>query len=211
MNLSAVWLHVHLIVTHIPMLWAVFAFVLYYYGTIKKNGDIQKAALLGFAVTTAITWLVFRSGENAARYVAGLPLLSLDYLYEHEQWAEKTLWALYAAGAIAFLGIVKMWLKRQLHGIFFIFFSIVAIAAISLSAITSHVGAKIANPGVRQGSTLIKSPMYDEYKEKRKKSGTPLSDKTPVSNESAAKHAVATKPVPISDNESTTAPIKTAE
>ncbi|MBF0488188.1 MAG: hypothetical protein HQK98_08525 [Nitrospirae bacterium] len=200
MNLSAIWLHVHLIVNHIPMLWAVFAFVLYYYGTIKKNGDIQKAALLGFAATTAITWLVFRSGENAAGNVAGLPLLSLDYLYEHEQWAQKTLWALYAAGAIATLGVVKMWLKRQLHGVFFIFFSIVAVAAIALSAITSDIGAKIANPGVRPGSTLIKSPKYNEYKEKRKKSGTLLSDKTPVSNESAIKPAVAIKPVTVSDN-----------
>ncbi|MBF0459491.1 MAG: hypothetical protein HQK99_16495 [Nitrospirae bacterium] len=189
MTISALWLRSHLILNHIPMLWAVFAFVLYYYGTIKKNGDIQKAALLGFTFTAILAWVVFRSGLTAAKYVPGLPLISLDYIYEHEQWAQKTLWAMYAAGAIAALGVIKMWLKRQLHGIFFIFFSIVAVAAISLTAITSDIGAKIANQGIRPRSILTESTKYEQYRENRKKNGTIQSDKTPVSNEQAIKPA----------------------
>ncbi|MBF0405280.1 hypothetical protein [Candidatus Magnetominusculus xianensis] len=209
--MTAIWLHGHLIINHIPMLWAVFAFILYYYGTIIKNSDIQKAALLGFAVTAALTWCVFRTGEIAASYVAGLPLLSLDYLYEHEQWAEKSAWAIYAAGGIAFVGAVKIWLRRQLHGLFFIFFSIAAVAAISLSAITSDIGSKIANSALRPNSKLIKSLNYSDYKEQRKKSGTLQSDKTPVSNELTIKPVVTEKPnTSDTDNLTTATPVTNA-
>lgn len=180
--MSAIWVHLHLLADHIPMLWAVFAFALYYYGTIKKNCDIQEAALLGFAVTSAITWFVLRSGEHAARYVPGLPLISLDYLYEHEQWAKKSVLAIYAAGAVAFAGAVKLWLRRPLHGLFFIVFSVAAASAISLAAITSDIGAKVANPAVRPQSAITKSTQYERYKYQREKGNTPPSDKTPVAN-----------------------------
>ncbi|MBF0320926.1 MAG: hypothetical protein HQL01_14090 [Nitrospirae bacterium] len=200
MNINAEWPHIHLLVNHIPIMWTVFAFILYYYGTIKKNGDIQKAALLGFVATASMAWFVFRSGDNAALYMPGLPLVSLDYLYEHEQWAEKAMWALYAAGAVACIGVVKLWLRRQLHGLFFIFFSITAIVGISLSGITSNLGVKIIHPEIRPGSTLIQSPKYHEYRENRKKGGIPKSDKTTVNNAATIKPTTTVKPPPNTPN-----------
>ncbi|MBF0517338.1 MAG: hypothetical protein HQK97_09515, partial [Nitrospirae bacterium] len=158
---------------------------------------LQKAALLGFVVIAGLTWVVCATGENASNYIAGAPLISLDYLYSHEQWAEKSAWAIYAAGALALIGVLKIWLNRQLHGLFFIFFSIAAVAAISLSAITSDIGAKVVNPGIRPDSKLIKSSKYQEYKQMKKQGGTPKSDNNSL-----------TKPAAASDN--TSEPVKNA-
>ena len=63
------WSHLHLMLNHVPVLGAVFGFLLLAYGVWRKNDTLQRAALWSFAVVALVAVPVYLTVEPAEEAV----------------------------------------------------------------------------------------------------------------------------------------------
>ena len=132
--------HIHLILNHIPVLGAIFSFVLLLAALIRRSDELLKASLAGFVIVALIAVPVYLTGESAEEMLESLPGVSEVFLEQHETWALLSVIALGALGLISLVGLAlsrrRGMIPRPLIG-----------ALVALTLVTCGVVAQTANLG----------------------------------------------------------------
>lgn len=81
--------HLHLILTHIPILGIPAALLLLLWGLWKRSQDLKEVALVVFLVCGLLTWPAKETGEKAEDQIERIPEFSKSLVHEHEEMAEK--------------------------------------------------------------------------------------------------------------------------
>ena len=81
--------HLHLILTHFPIVGIVIGIGILIYGLLKKNDDIIKIALAIYIIMGVIIIPVYFTGEWSKLIVEKLPGISDKFIKSHEEHAIK--------------------------------------------------------------------------------------------------------------------------
>jgi len=102
--------HLHLILTHFPIVGTIIGIGILAYGQISKNDEIKKVALVTFVLMAILTIPVFLTGEASEDTVENLTGVSEQVIENHEELAEKAIWLMGLLGILSvfnFFTIIK--------------------------------------------------------------------------------------------------------
>jgi uncharacterized membrane protein len=134
--------HLHLMLTHVPVLGTVFALGLLIVGLLRRSDELKKMALWTFALSAAFAIPVFFTGEPAEDSVKRLPGVSKAAIEEHEDVAKIAFGVILSLGAVA-LGGLALLRRRLVPRAFAISILTLAIVAGGLLAWTANLGGKV--------------------------------------------------------------------
>jgi len=141
--------HLHLILTHFPIVGTIIGSGILAYGQISKNDDIKKVALATFVLMSLITIPVFLSGEAAEDTVENIIGVSEEVIENHEELAEKAIWVMGLLGTISvftFFAIIK---KLPFSKTISVITLIVSLGTFGLFAIVGSTGGEIRHSEIR--------------------------------------------------------------
>lgn len=157
--------HLHLLVNHIPVLGAVFAFLLGAYGLVRRQPEVVRAALLGLVLVGVGSVVAMQTGERAEEMVEDLAGISEARIHEHEEAAEVANYAAIALGLLA-LGVL-IWRRRQPDvglapaGVVLVG----ALVVIVLMARAASLGGEIRHPEIRADGASVTAPAQVERRD----------------------------------------------
>jgi uncharacterized membrane protein len=142
--------HLHLILSHIPIVGAGFTILLMIFALARKSKELKRTALW-FAVITGITALAaYLTGDYAEDIVKKIPGITEAIIEPHENWA---LYYLLSLLFIALFALAGLFLSRAsatvLHKFTVIIF-VLSLLATLLAVKTALTGGKIRHTEIKQ-------------------------------------------------------------
>lgn len=154
--------HLHLLLTHVPVLGAVFGTLLLAYGLWRRQEVLQKASLGVFVLSGLAALAVYLTGEGAEEAVEALGGIPHAVIEAHE---EAAVFALVAALILGGLSLGSLLLARYRDRLA----RWTVILALAMGVITSGVmgwtanlGGRINHPEIRNDATTAPPPASDE-------------------------------------------------
>ncbi|MCA6361632.1 MAG: hypothetical protein IM638_01215 [Bacteroidetes bacterium] len=138
--------HIHLIVTHFPIIASFLGAVVLVWGMLYKSKPTQTIALLilvASAVGAAISNFTGEAAEEVAERIAGV---SHSVIHEHEEAAELAFVLQLVMGVLALVSLIMAWRKSALTRIATIVTLLVALAAFVFVARAGYYGGMIRHP-----------------------------------------------------------------
>ncbi len=153
--------HLHLVLTHFPIVGTFIGIGILVYGVISKNNAIKNAAMVTFAVMAILTIPVFLTGEEAEEAVEHLPGVTENIIEKHQELAELAIWLIGVLGILSLMGLY-MNLKKMA------FSSILISTVLIISLGTFAVFGKVGNLGGQIHHTEIRANTANTQMEKSK-------------------------------------------
>lgn len=142
--------HLHLMLTHFPIIGSLIGALILAYGFFTKNYSIQKVAFVVLIFMAIIAIPVYLTGEGAEETVENLPGVSEGIIHQHEEMAEI---AIVFMGILGVMSIINLFaLYRQLS-----FARFITVLSLIISLITFGLYAKTGNLGGQIRHTEIRN------------------------------------------------------
>lgn len=141
--------HLHLLMTHVPVLGVLFGFLIMAYAVFKKHNEIKKVAYTMFILSALITVPTYLAGEKSEESVEDLPGVSESIIEEHEDTAKVAASLTYLLGALSLITLFAKLSDKKKKTMMF--------SVLALSFITSGVMAQTANLGGQIRHSEIRS------------------------------------------------------
>lgn len=141
--------HIHLIVTHFPIVASFIGALVLVWGMIYKSKPTQTIAhiiLVASAIGAAISNY---TGEAAEEVAENIPGITHNVIHEHEEAAELAFILQLVMGALALLTLFMAWRKSALTRILTIVTLVASLAAFVVVARAGYYGGMIRHPEVR--------------------------------------------------------------
>jgi hypothetical protein len=143
--------HLHLIVTHLPVLGVAFGTVLLGVGLWRKSRAVQQTALSVLVLAGLAAGLAFLSGEGAEEAIEETLAGGKGYLERHEAAGLAGLIAAGLAGGVALIALAIGRRGRPLSRSLATLNLIIALFASGILAWVANLGGKIGHPEIRSG------------------------------------------------------------
>jgi hypothetical protein len=143
--------HLHLIVTHVPIVGSLFAAVLLGAGILKHNLDLTKAGLVAVLAAGLLCLPAQLTGEGAAAIAQNLPRVSRALIHNHEAAAELGFWALEAAAALALFGLLLLKNASPKARLVALLAFAATLLSFGLLARAGNLGGQIRHTEIREG------------------------------------------------------------
>ena len=140
--------HLHLMLTHVPVLGTIFALLLLGVGMLRQSDELKKVAFWAFAGFAAFAIPVFLTGEPSEKVIEHLPGVSEAALETHEDVATIAFGVILSLGAIA-LGGLAFIRRRPVPQWFAVSVLALAIATSGLLGWTANLGGKVRHSEIR--------------------------------------------------------------
>lgn len=141
--------HIHLVVTHIPVLGTVFALVLFLFALWRKNEAMKKAALGAFVIVALFAVPAYFTGEPSEHMVEALPGVSDTVLDRHEDAGLIAFVAMSVLGAVALGGLFLFRRGRLVPAWYAVFVVAAAFAVSGLMAWVANLGGQVRHSEIR--------------------------------------------------------------
>ncbi len=164
--------HLHLILTHFPIVGTFMAVGILAYGLFVKKDTIKKVALVVFVLMAIITIPVFLTGEGAEETVEHIAGVSENIIEEHEELAEKAIWLIEFLGAFSLFALFAIRKKISSAKTIVIVTFIISIITFGVFAEVGNLGGQIRHSEIRKSSSqpVIENSNeteFEEYKEEK--------------------------------------------
>lgn len=143
--------HLHLIVTHLPVLGVTFGAVLLALGWFRGNRVMQQTALGVLVVSGLAAGAAFWTGEGAEEAIETRIGTGQAYLERHEEAGLVGLVMAGVAGGVALLVLASGWKGRPLSRGLAALNVLIALAAGGTLAWVANLGGQIGHPEIRNG------------------------------------------------------------
>jgi uncharacterized membrane protein len=144
--------HVHLLLTHLPVVGAVFAVLLLATGLLTRSAAVRRVALAAVVVVALSGLPTYFTGEGAEDAVEGLPGVSETVIERHEDAAGRSLVALETAGVLALLGLAATVRARRVPAWIVAGTLLVTAVGTGLLGWTANLGGQIRHTEIRAGA-----------------------------------------------------------
>jgi len=141
--------HIHLVLTHFPIVGTFIGIGVLAYGQFSKNDSIKKLALLLFILMAVMTIPVFLTGEEAEETVEHIAGISENLIEQHEELAEKAIWAMGLLGMLSLLSFFAFIKKSALTKTITLVTLIVSTATGALFVNVGYLGGQIRHSEIR--------------------------------------------------------------
>lgn len=142
-------IHVHLMLTHVPVLGTVFGLGLLLFALWRKSDEVKRVALGVFVLATLFAVPVYLTGEPAEDGVKGLPGVTKAVVKDHEEAAEVAFTALVILGVGALAGLVLFRRGRAVPGWYGIGLLVAAFVVGGLLTWTASLGGRVRHTEIR--------------------------------------------------------------
>lgn len=147
--------HLHLMLTHFPIVGSIMGIGILIYGQVSKNNGIKKVALLIFMLMAILTVPVFQSGEGAEETVEHLPGVSEKIIHDHEELAETAIWVMGLLGVLSLFAFVAIKKRIKFAHTITLITLIVSIVTAGLFIRVGNLGGQIRHSEIRASSEGI--------------------------------------------------------
>jgi hypothetical protein len=144
--------HLHLLLTHLPVVGAVFAVLLLAVGLLTRSAAVRRVALAAVVVVALLGLPTYFTGEGAEDAVEGLPGVSEALVERHEDAAGRSLVVLEAAGVLALLGLAVTARARRVPTWVVAGTLLVTAVGAGLLGWTANLGGEIRHTEIRAGA-----------------------------------------------------------
>lgn len=148
MNLA----HLHLMLTHIPILGTLFGLMVLIYAIIRRNADIMVVSLWTFVLSGLAAAATYFTGEGAGEIVEKLSGVSENLIEVHEDFAGYSLIAAVILGVVALGGLVLFRRRKMIPAWLGRTVLVLSIIVSGMMLWTANLGGKINHPELRSGS-----------------------------------------------------------
>ncbi|MFA5297765.1 MAG: hypothetical protein WC389_06100 [Lutibacter sp.] len=146
--------HLHLLLTHFPIIGTIIGVFVLAYGIYSKNESITKVALATFIIMSILTIPVFLTGEEAADTVENIAGVSENSIEAHEELAEKAIWLMGLLGILSLFNFFAIVKKLSFSKTISIITLVVSIATFALFAQVGNLGGQIRHSEIRANSNI---------------------------------------------------------
>jgi uncharacterized membrane protein len=142
--------HIHLALTHFPIMASVIGVGILVYGLLAKNDTAKKIALIVFILAAVVTIPVYLTGEEAEETVEHFEGITHDVIEEHEELAEKAIILMGLLAAMSVVSLLSIVKKKP-------FARIATTATLVVSLVTFGVFAQVGSFGGQIRHTEIRT------------------------------------------------------
>jgi uncharacterized membrane protein (UPF0136 family) len=141
--------HIHLLLNHLPIVGVPLIATLLIYGIVRRQRDVQRAALAGFVALALLTIPAYMTGEPAEEGVEHAPGVATALIDRHEDLATLAFALTGALGVFAAAGLVVSRRERPVPKV--ILAGGVALAMLAIGALvpTGYYGGQIRHSEIR--------------------------------------------------------------
>ncbi len=159
--------HLHLILTHFPIVGTIIGIGILAYGQFAKNDEIKKVALVTFALMAILTIPVFLTGEEAEETVEHIAGVSEHLIEDHEELAEKAIWLMGLLGILSLVNFYAIIKKLSFAKTISLVTLIVSLITFGLFAQVGSTGGEIRHSEIRTSNVNNENGTFngDENKE----------------------------------------------
>lgn len=142
------WAHIHLILTHIPVIGVgvIIAFLLV--GRMRGSREIKWASLQMLVALAVLSTAVYLSGSPASHQMREVPGISRDVIHRHSTAADFAFWSLETLGALCLAALIKYRHTAEVPAKFADALLAVAFLVLILMLWTANLGGKIRHPEI---------------------------------------------------------------
>ena len=145
--------HLHLVLTHFPIIGTLIGVFILAYGFFSKNESITKVALVTFVIMAILTIPVFLTGEDTAETVEKIAGVSENSIEAHEDLAEKAIWLMGILGVFSLISFFTFIKKLAFSKTITMVTLIISIATFGLFAQVGNLGGQIRHSEIRNSTT----------------------------------------------------------
>lgn len=146
--------HLHLVLTHFPIIGTIIGVFILAYGIYSKSESITKVALVIFVAMSLLTIPVFLTGEEAAETVENIAGISENIIEEHEELAEIAIWLMGALGVLSLISLLAIIKKYVFSRIVILVTLITSLITTALFVQVGNLGGQIRHSEIRTDSTI---------------------------------------------------------
>lgn len=150
--------HIHLIINHIPILFIPVALLIFIWGWMRDIKPFHTLSMWGFILSAVAAYIAFESGEGAEDTVERLAGVGEQFIHDHEEWAEWSLWGSIALGLAAIAGLYTDRMKQRAKKIVMSALIILALITSGLMTYTAYLGGQIRHTEIRSQQTQVDQP-----------------------------------------------------
>lgn len=149
------FVHLHLVLTHVPVLATFFSLAILIWAMISKHPEHYKIAFAGFIVAGIFAVVAFVTGEGAEDIAETIAGVSESAIERHEDAASVALWMTVVLGVFGLIGLI--WNKFGMKGfrpfVWTVFFY--GLATAGVLAYTANLGGQIRHTEISQTTQII--------------------------------------------------------
>ena len=145
------WAHVHLVLTHIPVIGIGAIILVLAVGKLRRNPEIKRLSLEMFVALALLSVTVYLTGSPANHQMRDRPGISREKIHNHSRAADFAFWSMETLGAVSLLGL---WKSKSQHSIPDRFVSaalVLSLAVFVLMLWTAALGGKIRHSEIDSG------------------------------------------------------------
>ena len=136
--------HLHLMITHVPVLGTVFGLCLLLLALLRRSDELKRIALLVFVVAALLALPAYLSGSSASDLLWRLmPGMMVDTRDQHAEIAVLALAGSLVLGVVSLAGLIMFRARQQPPTRFLLFALLLAVIAGGLLGWTANLGGKI--------------------------------------------------------------------
>ncbi len=147
--------HVHLALTHVPIVGTVIGTLILAYSIVKNNKAVSQVALFTLLVMAFISAPVFLTGEEAEESIEHLPGVEEHYIHEHEELAEKAIWLMVILGVFAAFTLYAVNAELAIAQKATIITCVIGIATFVAFVQVGNLGGEIRHTEIRCSESII--------------------------------------------------------
>lgn len=136
-------LHLHLLISHLPIFGSVLGLFVLGYGMWVKSAHTKMAAYLLFILSALGAGITYLTGEAAEEGVENIPGVAEGIIGQHEDFALYALISLIALSVISLIGLFVEYFKSTLSRSLSFVILLVSLVSFGLVARTGFLGGQI--------------------------------------------------------------------
>ena len=145
--------HLHLILTHFPIVGTIIGAGILAYGIYSGNEGVKKTALSIFVLMALTSVVVYLTGEQAEETVEHLTGVSERAIENHEELAEKAIWLMAVLGALSLINLFAITRKLSFTKNITLITLVMSLATFGLFAKVGNLGGQIRHTEIRSNHT----------------------------------------------------------
>ncbi len=145
--------HLHLVLTHIPVLGTVFALALFVFAIWRGSEEMKKAALGVFVIVALFAVPAYLTGEPSEHTVEALPGVSKAGIDRHEDAALTAFVAMSILGVAALAGLILFRRSMMIPGWYALLIGAASLIVSGLMAWTANLGGQVRHTEIAPGTS----------------------------------------------------------
>lgn len=142
------WAHIHLVLTHIPVIGIGAIIVVFAAGRLRRSQEIERLSLQMFVALALLSVAVYLTGSPANHQMQQVPGVSRENIHRHSQAADFAFWSMEALGALSLASMVKFRRTVPIPNRILTATLVLALIVFALMLWTAGLGGKIRHPEI---------------------------------------------------------------